>query len=80
MKNLAILRPELIFLILASLRKPRQSICSGICFALVIIDLEIVLREFLGPTNLLGAQALCIHKITEVIMVHKDENPMLATF
>ena len=34
----------------------------------------------MGPTDLSGAQALCIHELTEVIMVRKDENLMLAAF
>ena len=39
-----------------------------------------ILRELLGPTDLLGAQALCIHESTEVIVIRKDENLMLAAF
>ena len=39
-----------------------------------------VLRELLAPTDLSGAQTLCIHETTEVIMVRKDENLMLAAF
>ena len=39
-----------------------------------------VSRELLGPANLLGAQILCIHETTEVIVVRKDKNLMLATF
>ena len=39
-----------------------------------------ILRELLGPTDLSGAQALRIHESTEVIVVRKDENLMLAAF
>ena len=39
-----------------------------------------VSRELLGPADLSGAQALRIHKTTEVIVVRKDENFMLAAF
>ena len=39
-----------------------------------------VLRELLGLADLFEAQALCIHETTEVIVVPKDENLMLATF
>ena len=39
-----------------------------------------VSKELLGPANLSGAQAFCIHEMTEVIMVRKDENLMLAAF
>ena len=39
-----------------------------------------VSRELLGPADLSGAQTLCIHEMTEVIMVRKDKNLMLVTF
>ena len=39
-----------------------------------------ILRELLGPTDLLEAQTLCIHEITEVIVVRKDKNLMLTAF
>ena len=39
-----------------------------------------VSRKLLGPTNFLGAQALYIHKTTEVIIIRKDKNLMLAAF
>ena len=80
MKDSAILSLELILLILVFLEKPRQSICSCICFALAIVDLKIVSKELLGSADLSGAQTLCIHETTEVIMIRKDENLMLATF
>ena len=47
---------------------------------MAIVDLEMVLGELLGPADLSGAQTLCIHETTEVIMVRKDENLMLAAF
>ena len=39
-----------------------------------------VLKELLGPADLSGAQTLCIHETTEVIVVCKDENLMLTAF
>ena len=80
MKDLAILSLELFFLILASLGKPRQSFYSRICLTLTIVNLEMELGEFLGLADLSGAQTLCIHETTEVIVVHKDKNLMLAAF
>ena len=80
MKDLAILSLELLFLILTFLEKPQQSICSCICLTLAIVNSEIVSRELLGLADLSGAQALCIHETTEVIVIRKDENLMLATF
>ena len=80
MKDLAILSSELLLLILVSLRKPRQGICSRIHLTLTIVNLEIVLREFLGPADLSRAQALCIYERTEVIVIRKDENLIFAAF
>ena len=39
-----------------------------------------VSEELLGPANLSGAQTLRIYETTEIIMVRKDENFMLAAF
>ena len=80
MKNLAIFSLKLIFFILVSLQKPRQSICSCICFALAIINLKIVSEEFLGPVDLSGAQTLCIHEAMKVVVVCKNKQLILATF
>ena len=80
MKDSAILSSELLLLILASLWKPRQSICSRIRLTLAIVDLEMVSKELLGPADLSGAQALRIHKTMEVIVVHKNKNLVLITF
>ena len=80
MKDSAILSSELILLILASLRKSRQSICSCICFALAVVDSKMVSGELLGPADLSGAQTLRIDKATKVIVVCKDEYLVLATF
>ena len=77
MKDLTILSLELILLILALLELPRHSICSRICLALAIIDSKVTTKEVLGPTDLF---ALCIHELTEVIMVRKDKNLMLTAF
>ena len=80
MKDLTILNMKLIFFILASLEESWQSVSSCICLALVIIDLKMVLREFLGAMDFLGAQTFCIHETTEIIVVCKDKNFMFAAF
>ena len=36
--------------------------------------------ELLGPTDLSGAQTLCIHEARKVVMVCKDKYLVLATF
>ncbi len=80
MKNLSILISERFFLSLASLREARQSISRSISFSLMIIDSEVVSRDFLSPADLTRAQVFCIHESTEVIMVSKDENLVFAAF
>ncbi len=74
MKNLEILISESFFLGLASLEEVRQGISRSISLFLTIIDLEVVSRELLGPTDLTKAQAFCMHESTEVIMVSKAED------
>ena len=39
-----------------------------------------VSKELLGPTDLSGAQNLCIYKTIEVVVVCEDENLMLVAF
>ncbi len=78
MKNLSILISERFFLSLAFLWEVRQSISNSIMYFLTIIFSEVVLRELLGPANLTRAQAFCIHKLTEVVMVSKDEDLVFA--
>ena len=46
----------------------------------LIIDLEMVSREFFGLIDLLGAYTLCIHETTEVVVICKNENFILAAF
>ena len=39
-----------------------------------------ILKELLSPTDLLGAEIFWIYEMTEIIVVYKEENLMLATF
>ena len=55
----------------------RQGVSSSISFALIIVDLEVVTREFLGLADLSEAQTLQIYKPAEVIMVDKYEDIIL---
>ena len=50
------------------------------CFALVIVDLEIISKEFLHPTNLFEAQTLCIYETTKIVMICKNMYLVLTTF
>ena len=80
MKNLGIFISQSLFLGLASLRETRQGISRSISLALIIINLEVVSRELLGSANLTKAQAFCIHKSTEVIMVSENKDLIFAAF
>ena len=76
-QNLDVLCSEGLFLLNTLLRVSRQGIGSSVSFALTIVDLEVVTRELLGPADLSGAQTLCLHEPTEVVVVDKHENFML---
>ena len=76
-QNLDLLRSEGVFLLSTPLRVSRQGIGSPISLTLTIIDLEVVTKEFLSPADLLGAQILRVHELSEVVMVSKHEDFML---
>ncbi len=80
MKNLGILIFESFFLSLTSLREARQSISYRITFFLTIINLEVVSRDLVGSTDLTKAQALDIHKSTEVVIVSKNKDLVFVAF
>ena len=62
------------------MRISRQGISSFVNLLLMIVDLKVVPREFLGPADLFGAQTLCLYEPTEVVMVRKYEHLMLRLF
>ena len=74
MQDFDVLCSEGVFFLSVPLGVSRQGISSSVSFALMIIDSEVVTREFLGPADLPGAQTLRIHKLSKVVMVgkHKD--------
>ncbi len=78
MENLGVFISESLFFSLASLGEARQGISRNISLSLTIIDLKVVSRELLGPTDLTRAQAFHIQKSTEVIMVSKDKDLLFA--
>ena len=76
MQDFNVLCSEGVFFLSVPLGVSKQGISSSVSFALTIIDLEMVTREFLGPTDLPGAQTLRIHELSEVVMVGKHEDFM----
>ena len=80
MKDLSVLSLKLFFLIKAPLKKAKQHVCCFIYFTLTIINLKIVMREFLASTDLIRAQTLSIYELFNFIMVSKNENLMFIAF
>ena len=39
-----------------------------------------VIKELLGPIDLFGAQDFYIHETAKIVMVHKNNNLVFATF
>ena len=79
-QNFDVLGSESLFFFCTLLKVLEQDINSSIILALIIIDVEVVSREFLGSTNLFGAQTFCIYKLSKFIMVGKYEKVILKTF
>ena len=80
MQDFDVIGAEGFFFFCILLRVSRQGISSCVSLALTIVDLEVVPREFLGPLDLSGAQALCFHEPTEVVIVGKYDHLMLRPF
>ena len=80
MQDFDVLCLESLFFFNTLLRVLKQSISSSITFLLTIINPEVVIREFLGPTNLFGAQALCVHESAEVVVVNEYKHLILRVF
>ncbi len=80
MKNLSILIFKYFSLGLTFLREVKQSISCSISFFQIIINLEVISREFLSLTDLAKTQIFCMNKLTGVIMVSKNEDLVFAVF
>ncbi len=78
MKNLGGLSSKGLFFGLASVSEARQDISGSSGFSLAIADLNVVPGEFLGPSDRPGTQALCIHELTEIVMVGEDKDLVFA--
>lgn len=80
MKNLKIFILKSLFLSLALLKKARQDINHSISLFLMIIGLKVIFGKLLGSTNLARAQAFCIHKSLEIIIVNQNKDLIFAIF
>lgn len=45
---------------------------------MIIIDLEIVLREFLNLVNLTSTKVIFIYKLTEIVIINKNKDAIFA--
>lgn len=79
-QNLGVFSSQSSFCFGILLKVSRQGISSSISFTLSIIDLEMVSKKVLSPTNLLRAQAFYVHKVVQVVVVRKNEDLILAIF
>lgn len=79
-KNLSILTLKYFFFSLASLEKAKQSIHRHISLVQIIINMEVLLREFLGQADLKKAQAFHIFELIKIIIVCKDTDCILIGF
>ena len=64
----------------ALLKKAKDCVCYSICFILIIIDLKIVMKKLLSLIDLTKAQTICIHDLSEIIMVNKNKNLVFTAF
>ncbi len=80
MESLKILISENLFLGIALLRETKQGISRNISISLTIMNSDVILSELLGPADLARAQTLCIHELTEVVIVSEDKNLIFAAF
>ena len=80
MQDFDVLGAEGFFLFCTLLRVLKQSISSYVSLALMIVNSEILAREFLGPTDLSGAQTLRLHELAEVVVVGKYKHLVLRPF
>ena len=46
----------------------------------MIIDLKIVTKKFLDPTNLIKVQNLCIYELLKAFMVNENKDLIFAAF
>ena len=80
MQDFDVLSIKGFFFFCTLLRVLRQGISNFVSLALTIVDLEVMVREFLGPTNLSRAQALCFYEPLEVVVVGEYKHLIVRPF
>lgn len=80
MQNSDILSLESFFFFGALLKVLKAGISNSINLIPLIIDLKLILKEFLGLIDLFRAQTSYILELLEVVVVGKHENFIVRTF
>lgn len=80
MNNLNIFIFKHFFLSFTSLKEVKYSTSHNISIFIIIINSEVVLGEYLSLTNITRIQVFYSHKLTEIIMVTKDEDFVFTIF
>ena len=80
MQDLDVFGLEGLFLFYTLLRVSKQGIISFVCLTLIIVDLEVVIKEFLSPADLSRAQTHRVHELAKVFVIDKYEHLMLGVF
>ena len=69
-----------LFLLNTPLRVTRQGIGSSVYLVSLVINLELVTRELLGPAHLSRTQVLCVHKLAKFVVLGIYKHLMLRPF
>ena len=68
---------ESFFFLCTLLKVSRYDVSSFITLVLIIIDLEVITREFLNLADLFGVQILYVYEMAEVVVDDKYKQLML---
>lgn len=80
MQNFDVFGLEDFFFFCTLLRVLKLYINSFICLTLIIINLELISKKFLGLTDLFKAQTFNIHKPPKIVIVDEYKNFILRLF
>ena len=80
MKNFRVFSPKFFFSIFISLKKTRQYIYCFICFVLITINLKIIFKKLINPTNLFKAKTLFITKSAKIAIIDEQRHLIYASF
>lgn len=71
MEDISIFNSKSLFFIEVLLGEVEEGVGDGVSFALLIINMEIILREFLGLADLARTQTFYIYELMEIVIIGK---------